>query len=127
MADTRKTDRRTVYTKKAIGDAFLRVKIKLRQLFYYNMIQRIVKQNTAEFLALPDKPAEWMFTQKRPSEMPFCGSSGSKNTIQSRLRIFAARRKSCNRFTGQGLPRIEMDEQQQVNRITEACRTVCLL
>ena len=26
MADTRKTDRRTVYTKKAIGDAFLRVK-----------------------------------------------------------------------------------------------------
>ena len=26
MADTRKTDRRTVYTKKAIGDAFLRAK-----------------------------------------------------------------------------------------------------
>ena len=26
MADARKTDRRTVYTKKAIGDAFLRVK-----------------------------------------------------------------------------------------------------
>ena len=26
MADTRKTDRRTVYTKKTIGDAFLRVK-----------------------------------------------------------------------------------------------------